>query len=101
MLSAPPTQAPALSFDDTRVAFASKSDAQLRKVYALFAAMNSGSLVKTGSSLMKAALKWSLPGTKFLIKHSIFEQFCGGETIAECRPVTAELGKYNIGTIRD
>ena len=101
MLSAPPTQAPALSFDDTRVAFASKSDAQLRKVYALFAAMNSGSLVKTGSGLMKAALKWSLPGTKFLIKHSIFEQFCGGETIAECRPVTAELGKYNIGTILD
>ena len=101
MLSAPPTQAPPLSFDDTRVAFAAKSDAQLRRVYALFAAMNSGSLVKTGSGLMKAALKWSLPGTKFLIKHSIFEQFCGGETIAECRPVTAELGKYHIGTILD
>jgi proline dehydrogenase len=101
MLSAPPTQAPSISFEDTRVAFASKSDAQLRRVYALFAAMNNGSLVKTGSGLMKTALKWNLPGTKFLIKHSIFEQFCGGETIAECRPVTAELGKYNIGTILD
>jgi len=101
MLSAAPTQAPSISFEDTRVAFASKSDAQLRRVYALFAAMNNGSLVKTGSGLMKTALKWNLPGTKFLIKHSIFEQFCGGETIAECRPVTAELGKYNIGTILD
>ena len=101
MLSAPSTQAPAISFEDTRVAFASKSDAQLRKVFTLFAAMNNGSLVKTGSGLMKAALKWNLPGTKFLIKHSIFEQFCGGETIAECRLVTAELGKYNIGTILD
>ena len=98
---APSTQVPLISFEDTRVAFASKSDAQLRKVYALFAAMNSGSLVKTGSGLMKAALKWNLPGTKFLIKYSIFEQFCGGETIAECRAVTAELGKYNIGTILD
>ena len=97
----PLTQAPAVSFDDTKVAFASKSDVQLRKVYGLFAAMNNGSLVKTGSGLMKAALKWGLPGTKFLIKHSIFEQFCGGETIAECRPVTEELGKYNIGTILD
>ena len=96
-----PTQAPPVSFEDTRVAFTSKTDAQLRKVYALFAAMNNGSLVKTGSGLMKAALKWQLPGTKFLIKHSIFEQFCGGETIAECRSVTAELGKYNIGTILD
>ena len=101
MLPAPPTQAPPISFDDTRVAFASKSDAQLRKVYALFAAMNNGTLVKTGSGLMKMALSWGLPGTKFLIKHSIFEQFCGGETIAECRPVTDELGKYNIGTILD
>ena len=101
MLSPAPTQAPPVSFENTRVAFASKSDAQLRKVYALFAAMNNGSLVKTGSGLMKAALKWNLPGTQFLIKHSIFEQFCGGETIAECRPVTAELGKYNIGTILD
>ena len=98
---APSIQVPLISFEDTRVAFASKSDAQLRKVYALFAAMNSGSLVKTGSGLMKAALKWNLPGTKFLIKHSIFEQFCGGETIAGCRAVTAELGKYNIGTILD
>ncbi|WP_310394306.1 proline dehydrogenase family protein [Hymenobacter sp.] len=96
-----PTPAPPISFEDTRVAFASKSDAQLRKVYALFAAMNSGGLVKTGSGLMQSALKWGLPGTKFLIKHSIFEQFCGGETIAECRLVTAELGKYHIGTILD
>ena len=101
MLSPAPTQARTVSFEDTRVAFASKSDAQLRKVYALFAAMNNGSLVKTGSSLMKAALKWNLPGTQFLIRHSIFEQFCGGETIKECRTVTAELGKYNIGTILD
>jgi proline dehydrogenase len=101
MPSAPSIPAPPIAFDDTRVAFASKSDAQLRKVYALFAAMNNGSLVKVGSGLMKTALRWHLPGTKFLIKHSIFEQFCGGETIAECRPVTAELGKYNIGTILD
>ncbi|MDO7874041.1 proline dehydrogenase family protein [Hymenobacter sp. ASUV-10] len=97
----PSPQVPPISFDDTRVAFASKSDGRLRKMYGLFAAMNNGTLVKTGSSLMKTALKWHLPGTKFLIKHSIFEQFCGGETIEECRPVTAELGKYNIGTILD
>ena len=96
-----PAQAPPVSFDDTRVAFAAKTDAELRKMYALFAAMNNGSLVKTGSGLMQTALKWGLPGTKFLIKHSIFAQFCGGETIAECRPVTAELGRYGIGTILD
>ena len=95
------TQARPISFDDTAVAFASKSDGELRRMYALFAAMNNNSLVKTGGSLMKAALKWHLPGTKFLIKKSIFEQFCGGETIQECLPVIQELGRYNIGTILD
>ncbi|WP_375416646.1 proline dehydrogenase family protein [uncultured Hymenobacter sp.] len=97
---APATAAP-VSFDDTKVAFASKSDADLRRMYALFATMNSGGLVKAGGGLMKSALKWGLPGTKFLIKNSIFAQFCGGETIAECRAVVEELGKYNVGTILD
>ncbi|TGD82901.1 proline dehydrogenase family protein [Hymenobacter wooponensis] len=95
------THVPQLSFDDTAVAFAAKSDGELRKMYALFAAMNNNSLVKTGGGLMKTALKWSLPGTKFLIKKSIFEQFCGGETIQECLPVIQELGRYGIGTILD
>ncbi|MCR5886977.1 proline dehydrogenase family protein [Hymenobacter sp. J193] len=97
----PSTQALPISFDDTAVAFASKSDGDLRKMYALFAAMNNNVLVKTGGGLMKTALKWSLPGSKFLIKHSIFEQFCGGETIRECLPVIQELGRYHIGTILD
>ncbi|GAA4504457.1 proline dehydrogenase family protein [Hymenobacter ginsengisoli] len=90
-----------ISFEDTRIAFESKSDADLRKMYALFAAMNNGSLVKAGGGLMQSALKFNFPGTKFLIKHSIFRQFCGGETIEECKPVIAELGRYHIGTILD
>lgn len=94
-------QAPPISFEDTAVAFASRSNNELRKMYALFAAMNNVTLVKTGGGLMKMALKWHLPGTKFLIKKSIFEHFCGGETIRECLPVIEELGRYNIGTILD
>ena len=97
----PVTQASPVSFEDTAVAFAAKSDAELRRMYALFAAMNNQGLVKLGGGLMKKALRWHVPGTKFLIKHSIFAQFCGGETIRECRPVIAELGRYGIGTILD
>ncbi|MBW3129077.1 proline dehydrogenase family protein [Hymenobacter profundi] len=97
----PVTQAPPVSFEDTAVAFAAKSDADLRKTYALFAAMNSPATVKAGGSLMKTALRWYIPGVKFLVKHSIFAQFCGGETIQECKPVIEELGRYNIGTILD
>ena len=100
-LPGPPAPAVPISFDNTRVAFEAKTDAELRKMYALFAAMNNGSLVKAGGGLMQTALRFSLPGTKFLIKHSIFKQFCGGESIAECKPVIAELGRYHIGTILD
>ncbi|TGE16574.1 proline dehydrogenase family protein [Hymenobacter elongatus] len=96
----PVTQSPPISFTDTAVAFASKSDIELRKMYALFAAMNNTTLVKAGGGLMKSALKWKLP-VKFLIKKTIFEQFCGGETIRECLPAIEELGRYNIGTILD
>jgi len=104
MPTTPTVPAPPLapnSFEDTRIAFEAKSDGELRKMYALFAAMNNGSLVQAGSGLMQSALKLGFPGTKFLIKNSIFKQFCGGETIQECQPVIAELGRYHIGTILD
>jgi len=90
-----------ISFEDTRIAFEAKSDADLRKMYLLFAAMNNGSLVRLGGGLMQSALQWHLPGVKLLIKKTIFRQFCGGETIAECQPVINELGRYHIGTILD
>ena len=35
------------------------------------------------------------------IKGNIFKQFCGGETIHECRRATQGLSKFNIGTILD
>ena len=94
------TEVSSLSFDDLSVAFASKSDAQLRKTYWLFAAMNNQSLMKLGTSSMNTALKWHLP-ISGLIKATIFGQFCGGETIEECEATLNDLGKYNIGTILD
>ncbi|GAB2549555.1 proline dehydrogenase family protein [Rufibacter soli] len=92
--------APKVSFDNTAIAFADKSDAELYKTYLLFAAMNNNSLVKMGGGMINKALSWKLP-VKFLIKKSIFEQFCGGETIQECKPTIERLAKSGIGTILD
>ena len=89
-----------ISFADTSVAFASKSDARLRKMYYLFAAMNNAPLVDFGTGALKLALKLHLP-VKGLIKYTIFEQFCGGETIADCEPVIRALHQYGVGTILD
>ncbi|QHL87191.1 proline dehydrogenase [Nibribacter ruber] len=91
---------PKVSFDNTAIAFADQSDAQLYKTYLLFAAMNNNLLVKTGGTLMRKALEWKLP-VKTLVKKTIFEQFCGGETIEECTPTIERLGRSHIGTILD
>ncbi|QMU29270.1 proline dehydrogenase family protein [Adhaeribacter radiodurans] len=89
-----------LSFDDTAIAFASKSDAELMKMYTLFATMNNNFLVKTGGNMVQRAFKWGLP-VKFLIKPTIFRHFCGGENLLECNQAIQSLGKANIGTILD
>ncbi|MBK0401780.1 proline dehydrogenase family protein [Adhaeribacter sp. BT258] len=89
-----------VSFDDTAVAFASKSDFELQKMYWLFATMNNNFLVKTGGPILETAFKWHLP-VKFLVKPTIFEHFCGGETIQECTGTINKLAESHIGTILD
>ena len=89
-----------VSFNNTAIAFASKSDAELRKMYVLFATMNNNFLVSTGGSLVQKAFSLHLP-LKFLIKPTIFRQFCGGETLLECNTAIQKLGAANIGTILD
>jgi proline dehydrogenase len=46
------------------------------------------------------ALALHLP-VEWLVKRTIFRQFCGGETIAECGPTIAALSREHVGTILD
>ncbi len=89
-----------LNFQDTATAFADKTNAQLKEKYWLFKTMGSQALVNFGTTLTNFALSFHLP-VKTLIKKTVFRQFCGGETIAECEPTIRSLGKSHIGTILD
>jgi proline dehydrogenase len=89
-----------LDFQDTETAFADKSNAELKEKYRLFRLLNSPFLNAFGTRMTKFALSAGLP-VQGLIKNTIFEQFCGGETIEECTPVIERLGKSGIGTILD
>jgi Proline dehydrogenase len=89
-----------LDFQDTATAFADKSDAELREKYRLFKMLNSPLLNSLGAGMTRFALSLGLP-VEGLIKKTIFEQFCGGETIEECEKAILELGKACIGTILD
>lgn len=89
-----------LSFDNTAVAFASRSTKELRRMHWLFAAMNNSAIVSLGTFLVKLALKTRLP-IEGIVKHTVFKQFCGGENIEDCEGTIQSLAKYSIGTILD
>jgi proline dehydrogenase len=89
-----------LSFEDTAIAFSSKNNAELYQTYLLFASMNANWLVSFGTSMIQSAFNIGLP-IKGVVKHTLFKQFCGGETIEECDATVKQLAKFNIGTILD
>jgi proline dehydrogenase len=89
-----------LDFQDTATAFADKTTPELKEKYRLFKMMGSPALVSLGTKMTNFALTIGLP-VKGLIKNTIFEHFCGGETIEECQRTIEKLGRSNIGTILD
>lgn len=89
-----------ISFDNTENAFAYKTDKELKKAKFLFSSMGYPLLVKWGIRLTPWVLKAGLP-LKGLIRHTIFEQFVGGETLEETAQVAQQLGDYNVRVILD
>ena len=88
------------NFRDTAVAFQSHSDASLRRSHWLFKTLASPSLVKVGKAVTLWALAWRLP-VKGLIRATVFRQFCGGETVAACKPVAQRHWELGVGSILD
>lgn len=88
------------SFDNTRIAFLHKTDADLRKSYYLFRLMNNNRLVALGTRLTQWAINWHLP-VGGIIKPTVYEHFCGGETLEDCLPVIEQLARFNIQTLLD
>jgi proline dehydrogenase len=89
-----------LSFEDTHIAFASKNNFELQKAYWIFAIMNQNWFVKLGTFFIKLFLFLHFP-IKKLIKTTIFQQFCGGESIDDCEKTIQGLNQVSIGTILD
>ena len=85
-------------FENTEVAYASKSNAELRKAQALFKLFGSPLLVNTGSTLANLALKLRLPVAP-LFKYTVYNHFSGGETFKECKRTIAKLAENNVGVL--
>jgi len=91
---------PDISFENTAIAFAYKSDAQLRKANFIFSLVNHPWVSFLATGFMKFAFKTRLP-IEGIIKKTAFGHFCGGESIEESEGVIQLLGKYHVGTILD
>ena len=89
-----------LSFDNTKIAFANKTDLYLKKSYWMFKLMSLSWLTKIGGKLLQLALNLRLP-VKGMVKATVFEHFCGGESIEDCESRIQELGQFNVKTILD
>lgn len=83
------------AFEDTEIAFQAKSDWKLKKALFLFSVVKNPTISKVMTSLVK------LFPIKPLIKATVFEHFCGGETIEESEKTIQELANYNVQTILD
>jgi proline dehydrogenase len=89
-----------VSFDNTEIAFKYRSDKALKKAQLMFAFMGSQSATQLGISLANLAFKLRLP-IHSLVKNSVFQIFCGGETLDEAAQTAAMLNQYNVGVALD
>ncbi|MBS1510457.1 MAG: proline dehydrogenase family protein [Bacteroidetes bacterium] len=93
--------APSISFENTEIAFAYKTDNELKKAHFLFSSMGKPWLVNLGLKLTPVAIKWHFPFTQTVIRSTIFQQFVGGETLSETAKVADKLEQYKVQVILD
>jgi proline dehydrogenase len=87
-------------FQNTEVAFAVKTDAEIERAYYLFKIIQSEPMVKIGSKLTQFALAAHLP-VEGIIRMTVFNHFCGGVTEEDCMPVIDKLYSKNVHSILD
>lgn len=89
-----------LSFEDTRNAFAYKSDSDLKKARFLFSFIQNQWVVALATRLTPLMMQWGMP-INGLLRSTIFSQFVGGESLKDSASVTKILGEYGVQVILD
>ena len=87
-------------FDDTKTAFSLKSDSELNRAYFLFKMISLQPLVKVGSALTNFALNINLP-IKGIVKATVFDHFCGGESEKDCVSTIDAMYSKNVHSVLD
>ena len=87
-------------FNNTKRAFVLKSEKDLSRSIFIFKLMNVPLLVPLGIFFAKISMKLKLP-VEWLIKRTIFDQFCGGVSQKDCLPLVKLMHTKNVFSVLD
>jgi len=87
-------------FNNTKRAFVLKSKKDLNRSIFIFRLMNIPFLVPISIFFAKIALKLHLP-VEWVIKKTIFDQFCGGITQKDCLPLVKLMYSKHVYSVLD
>ena len=91
---------PKLDFNNTKLAFQARSDKKLKKDYWLFRMIDSPFLTSVGPRMINFSLAVKLP-IQGIIRRTLFELFCGGESLEETVKTSQYLASFGVKTILD
>ena len=80
---------------NTKNGFTLKSNFELRKAYLLFKIISNKTLTNIGKTALEISLKLRLP-ILFIVKGTVFKQFCSGETLKESFNTVERLNNKNV-----
>ncbi len=89
-----------LDFTDTKTAFTIKSNRDIRRAYLMYKLISYPWLVKMANPMIRFASAIRFP-INWIVKPTVYAQFCGGETINECAPVITKLKEGGVCSILD
>ncbi len=89
-----------MDFNNTKIAFCSKSDKDLSRAYFLFKLLSKNKLVLGANKLLGLALSLKIP-IGWIVKPTVYRHFVGGETINGCHNSVRVLEKYNVKAVLD
>ena len=89
-----------IDFEDTRTAFAIKSDRDLLKAYFMFRVISYPTLVKLANPVIRLLSAIRAP-IGWVVKPTVFNHFVGGETLKKCNKAVQKLKSAGVYSILD
>ncbi len=87
-------------FNNLKVAFKDKTNFELNRSLLIFSIISNPVISKSFITLTKLSINYKIP-IGFLIKNTIFKQFCGGTNIKNTSITIDKLWRSKIGSILD